>query len=40
MSLTLPAQTLRAVAAALRQFSSVPTSWQSLLAGLGGVSVQ
>jgi phosphatidylserine/phosphatidylglycerophosphate/cardiolipin synthase-like enzyme len=35
MSLTLPAQTLRAVAAALRQLSYVPTSWQGVLAGMG-----
>lgn len=35
MSLTLPAQTLRSVAAALRQLSYVPTTWQGLLAGMG-----
>jgi len=34
MSLTLPGQTLRAVARLLRQLSYVPTSWQSVLAGL------
>lgn len=34
MSLTLPAQTLRSVAASLRQLRYVPTSWQSLLAGI------
>jgi phosphatidylserine/phosphatidylglycerophosphate/cardiolipin synthase-like enzyme len=33
MSLTLPAQTLRTVAAALRQFSYTPTSWKGLLNG-------
>lgn len=35
MSLTLPAQTLRSVAAAVRQLSYTPTSWQGVLAGLG-----
>lgn len=35
MTLTLPAQTLRAIAASLRQLSYVPTSWQGLLASLG-----
>ena len=35
MALTLPAQTLRSVAAALRQLSYVPTTWQGVLAGLG-----
>ncbi|MBM5825664.1 MAG: phospholipase [Cyanobacteria bacterium M_surface_10_m2_119] len=35
MALKLPAQTLRGVAAALRQLSYVPTSWQSVLAGMG-----
>ena len=34
MALTLPGQTLRAVAAKLRQLSYVPTSWQGVLAGL------
>lgn len=34
MTLTLPAQTLRTVAAALRQLSYTPTSWQGVLAGL------
>lgn len=33
MSLSLPAQTLRSVAAALRQLSYVPTNWQGLLGG-------
>lgn len=33
MSLTLPAQTLRTVAAALRQLSYTPTSWKGLLNG-------
>ncbi|MCT0199304.1 DISARM system phospholipase D-like protein DrmC [Synechococcus sp. CS-1325] len=33
MSLTLPAQTLRNVAMALRQLSYTPVSWQSVLAG-------
>lgn len=32
--LTLPAQTLRSVAASLRQLSYVPTSWQGVLAGM------
>jgi hypothetical protein len=31
MSLTLPAQTLRAVAADLRRLNYTPTSWQALL---------
>lgn len=35
MTLTLPAQTLRAVAAALRQLSYMPTRGQSVLAGMG-----
>ena len=35
MNLTLPAHTLRSVAAALRQLSYVPTSWQGVLAGMG-----
>ena len=34
MALTLPSQTLRAVAAKLRQLSYVPTSWQGVLAGI------
>ena len=34
MTLTLPGQTLRGVAAKLRQLSYVPTSWQGVLAGL------
>ena len=34
MALTLPGQTLRGVAAKLRQLSYVPTSWQGVLAGL------
>ena len=34
MTLTLPAQTLRSVAASLRQLSYVPTTWHSLLAGM------
>ena len=34
MALTLPGQTLRAVAASLRQLNYVPTSWQGVLAGL------
>lgn len=34
MAITLPGQTLRGVAAKLRQLSYVPTSWQSVLAGL------
>lgn len=34
MALTLPGQTLRAVAAKIRQLSYVPTSWQGVLAGL------
>lgn len=33
MSLTLPAQTLRNVAASLRQISYTPTSWKQLLQG-------
>ena len=33
MSLTLPAQTLRNVAASLRQISYTPTSWKGLLQG-------
>jgi phosphatidylserine/phosphatidylglycerophosphate/cardiolipin synthase-like enzyme len=33
MTLTLPAQTLRTVAAGLRQLNYVPTSWQGLLSG-------
>ena len=33
MTLTLPAQTLRTVAAALRQLSYTPSSWQGLLGG-------
>jgi len=36
MTLTLPAQTLRSVAGALRQLSYVPSTWQGVLAGLGG----
>ncbi|MFM8525661.1 MAG: DISARM system phospholipase D-like protein DrmC [Cyanobacteriota bacterium] len=35
MNLTLPAHTLRSVAAALRQLSYVPTSWQGVLASMG-----
>ncbi|MFM7268816.1 MAG: hypothetical protein ACKOZT_09550 [Cyanobium sp.] len=35
MTLTLPAHTLRSLAAALRQLSYVPTSWQGVLAGMG-----
>ena len=35
MNLTLPAHTLRSVAAALRQLSYVPASWQGVLAGMG-----
>jgi hypothetical protein len=31
MSLTLPAQTLRAVATDLRRLNYTPTSWQGLL---------
>ena len=31
MSLTLPAQTLRAVASDLRRLNYTPTSWQALL---------
>ena len=34
MAITLPGQTLRGVAAKLRQLSYVPTSWQGVLAGL------
>ena len=34
MTLTLPGQTLRGVAAKLRQLSYVPTNWQGVLAGL------
>ena len=34
MALSLPGQTLRGVAAKLRQLSYVPTSWQGVLAGL------
>ena len=34
MALTLPGQTLRGIAAKLRQLSYVPTSWQGVLAGL------
>lgn len=34
MALTLPAQTLRAVASSLRHLSYVPTSWQAVLAGI------
>lgn len=34
MRLTLPAQSLRGVAASLRQLSYVPTSWQGVLAGM------
>jgi len=34
MALTLPGQTLRGVAAKLRQLSYVPTSWQGVLVGL------
>lgn len=34
MPITLPGQTLRGVAAKLRQLSYVPTSWQGVLAGL------
>ena len=34
MALTLPGQTLRGVAAKLRQLSYVPTSWHGVLAGL------
>ncbi len=33
MTLTMPAQTLRTVAADLRQLNYVPTSWQGLLSG-------
>lgn len=35
MTLLLPAQTLRSLAAALRQLNYVPSSWHGLLAGLG-----
>ncbi|MEB3321664.1 MAG: DISARM system phospholipase D-like protein DrmC [Synechococcaceae cyanobacterium] len=35
MTLTLPAQTLRNVAAALRRLHYVPTTWQGVLAGMG-----
>jgi phosphatidylserine/phosphatidylglycerophosphate/cardiolipin synthase-like enzyme len=35
MNLTLPAHTLRSVAATLRQLSYVPASWQGVLAGMG-----
>lgn len=35
MNLTLPAHTLRSVAAALRQLSYVPASWEGVLAGMG-----
>jgi len=34
MGLSLPAQTLRSVAASLRQLSYVPSSWQGVLAGI------
>ena len=34
MTLTLPAQTLRTVAAVLRQLNDIPTSWQGVLAGI------
>lgn len=34
MALTLPGQTLRGVAAKLRQLNYVPTNWQGVLAGL------
>lgn len=34
MTLTLPAQTLRSVAATLRQLSYVPTTWHGVLAGI------
>ena len=34
MTLTLPAQTLRSVAATLRQLSYVPTNWHGVLAGM------
>lgn len=36
MTLTLPAQTLRAVANKIRQLSYAPTNWQGVLAGLAG----
>lgn len=35
MTLTLPAHTLRSVAAALRQLNYVPATWQGVLAGMG-----
>lgn len=36
MALTVPAQTLRSVAASIKQLSYVPSSWQQQLTGLGG----